>query len=353
MTRVAIIGCGNIAGRYAKDLASYPEIDLAGASDLDRERAVAMTAEHGGKVFDSLDDILADDSIEIVVNLTIHHVHYEITKRCLEAGKHVFSEKPLALTPAEAHDLVKIAEANKVRLGSSPFTWMGEAGQTAWKQIRDGRLGTVRLVYAEVNHGRIESWHPNPEPFYAVGPWFDVGVYPLTMLTTFFGPAKWIQAHARVLYPDRVTKEERAFHIDTPDCLLGTMELAGGRLVRLSVNFYVRTTRQAGIEFHGDAGSMHLANWQGFQANVAYGKFGEPLEDVPLLQEPYQGTEWGRGIRDLAAAIRENRPHRATGAQAAHVVDILAAGIESSRQDGKRVAITSTFPAPAPMEWGG
>jgi predicted dehydrogenase len=350
-TRVAIVGCGNIAGHYAKDLASYPELELAGAFDLDAERAAKLTATHGGKVYPTLEALLADPTLEIVVNLTIHHAHFAITKQCLEAGKHVFTEKPLALTPAEAHELVRTAERCGRRLGSSPFTWMGEAQQTAWKLIREGQLGQVRLVYAEVNHGRIESWHPNPEPFYAVGPWFDVGVYPLTLLTTFFGPAQWVQAHGQVLYPDRITKEQRPFHIDTPDCMLAIVGLAGGQIVRLSVNFYVRITKQVGIEFQGDAGAMHLGSWQGFHGELSYGKFGEALTPVTPVRPPFQGTEWGRGIRDLAAAIRENRPHRATGAQAAHVVDILAAGMESSRRQGQRITISSTFPQPAPLEW--
>lgn len=350
-TSVAIIGCGNIAARYAKDLASYPEIELAGACDLDPERAQALTDEYGGRVYQTLDDLLADEQVDIIVNLTIHHVHYQLTKRCLEAGRHVFTEKPLALTPAEAHDLVDTAKRHRVRLGAAPFTWMGEAGQTAWKQIRDGKLGQVRLIYAEMNHGRIESWHPNPEPFYAVGPWFDVGVYPLAMLTAFFGPAQWIQAHAEVLYPDRITKEDRAFHIETPDCVLATIKLADGPVARLSVNFYVKQTKQKGIEFQGDSGAMYLASGQAFQANVSYGEFGQEMVDVPLLREPYKGTEYGRGTRDMAAAIRDKRPHRATGEQAAHIVDILTVGIASSQQQGKRIQITSTFPPPQPMDW--
>lgn len=352
-TGVAIVGCGNIAGRYAADLARYEEIAFLGASDLDPARAVALTAEHGGRAYGSLEELLADPAVEVVANLTIHHVHYAITKQCLEAGKHVHSEKPLALTPAESWDLVETAERLGLRLGSSPFTWMGEAQELAWSRIRAGELGTVRLVYAEVNHGRIEAWHPNPEPFYAVGPWFDVGVYPLTLLTTFFGPVRWIQASAQTLYPDRVTKEGRAFHIDAPDSILATLGLAGGQTVRLSCNFYVHphNTRQAGIEFHGDKGSLHLASWQSFAATVAGAAFGATLTTIPLPAErPAQdGTEWGRAIRELAAAIREDRPHRATGAQAAHVVEVLAAGIQSDAEDGRRIAVSSGFPQPLPV----
>ena len=348
-TGVGIVGCGNIAGKYAADLAAYPEIDLVGVTDLDRGRAEALATEHGGKVYDDLDAMLADDAIEIVVDLAIHHAHYDLNKRCLLAGKHVHSEKPLALTVEEARDLCRTAEERGVRLGASPFTWMGEAQQTAWKLIRDGMLGDVKLCYAEVNHGRIEAWHPNPEPFYEVGAFFDVGVYPLTILTTFFGPARRVTAVGKTLYPDRTTKEGRAFHIDAPDCVIAILELERCPLVRLTANFYVRDTTQKGIEFHGDKGSLHLGSFQGFNASVAYAPFGEGLQEVPLIGEPYKGTEWGRGVRNLAAAIREGRPHGATGAQAAHVVEILNAAMASSAT-GRPVDISSSFPLPEPME---
>lgn len=344
-TGVAIVGCGNIAAPYARNLAEYPEIELVGAADLDRSRAETLTREHGGKVFDSLEQLLADDDVDIVVNLTIHHAHYEVTRKCLEAGKHVHSEKPLALAPEQAHELVTLADRSGLRLGASPFTWMGEVQQAAWQQIQSGKLGTVRLVYAEVNHGRIESWHPNPEPFYAVGPWFDVGVYPLTLLTAFFGPVRWIQALGTVLYPDRRTREDRPFHIATPDCILAVLGLEDGPVVRLTCNFYVRDTQQQGIEFHGDRGSLFLESWHNFNARLAFAEHAKGFVDVPVPGHPPKGVEWGRGIRDLAAAIREDRPHRACGEQAAHIVDVLAAGMASARE-GRRVDIRTVFTRP-------
>jgi len=351
-TGVAIIGCGNIAAGYAKDLAVYPEIDLVGCFDLEKEKAQALADEHGGRVYDSFENLLSDDSVDIVVNLTIHHAHYDVTRQCLEAGKHVHSEKPLALTLEEGRALVELAKEKGVRLGCSPFNQLGEAQQTAWKQVRDGYTGPVRIVYAEVNHGRIETWHPNPAPFYEVGPWYDVGVYPLTLLTSMFGPVRSVQATGKVLYPDRVTTDGVPFHISTPDSVIAIVELADGPLARLSVNFYVCTTRQSGLEFHGDEGTVHVACFQDCAAAVTRARPGEEFEPVDLLKprtEP--GVEWGRGIRDLAAAIQEDRPHRATGDHALHVLDVLEAAMRSSKS-GQRIDITSDFPRPAPMDWG-
>ena len=349
---VAIIGCGNIAEAYAHDLAAYDEIHLRGMTDLDLARAEAMADEHGGQIYPSTEALLDDPSVDIVVNLTIHHAHYAVTRQCLEAGKHVFSEKPLALTYAEARSLVDLADQKGLRLGCSPFTFMGEAQQTAWKQIREGRLGAVRVAYAEVNWGRIESWHPNPAPFYDVGALYDVGVYPLTLLTTIFGPARRVRAYGTVLFPDRVTTEGRPFHIETPDFMLTTVEWPDGLVVRLTTNFYVNFySKQTGLEFHGDLGSLYLASWAECHAALEVADFGEEYAPVPLLKEPYEGTEWGRGIREMVEALGQGRPHRATGTQAAHVVEILEAATQST-QRGEPVELRSAFTPPTPMDWG-
>lgn len=352
---VAILGCGNIADPYAESISAYPETDLIGVADLDPRRARALAAKFGCQAYPTFEAMLADEQIELVVNLTIHHAHYETTTRCLEAGKHVHSEKPLALTYAQARELVELARRKGLRLGCSPFTFMGEAQQTAWKIIREGRLGKIRVVYAEVNWGRIESWHPAPGPFYQVGALYDVAVYPLTLLTAIFGPARKAWAYGTVLYPDRMTKEGTAFHIDTPDFAVALVELESGPLIRLTSGFYVsrRSSKQDGVEFHGDVGSLYLASWHDFNVKVEVAEFNHPFQPAPLVKEAYKGSrtvEWGRGVRDMAHAIVEERPHRATGEQAAHVVEILEA-ITQSMRTNRPVFIESGFTQPQPMEW--
>ena len=350
--RIAIIGCGNIANGYAKTLQPHAEeIKLLGAMDVDQERARQYVETYGGKLYSSLEEVLADDEVEVVVNLTIHHAHFAVIKQCLLAGKNVYSEKPLSLTSQEAWELVDLAKARGLRLSGAPITLLGEAQQTAWKMIRDGALGTVRLAYAEVNWGRIESWHPAPGPFYEVGPLFDVGVYPLTILTTFFGPSRSVTAFGTVLFPDRVTKEGVPFHIETPNFVTAAITFENGSVARLTTNFYVgHHSKQKGIEFHGDKGSLFMDSWQNFNAEVSFSEFGKSYEPVPYVKEPYQGTEWARGIVDLAQAIREDRPQRITGAQAAHVVDILCS-IQTSFREARPIDITSTFVPPVPMDW--
>lgn len=347
--RVGIVGCGNIAGPYAKDIQSYAHLELSGVFDSSQERMQSFAAEHHCRACGSLPELFKES--DLIVNLTSHHAHYEISTQCLEAGKHVYSEKPLAMTYLQAAELLTIAEKRGVRLGCSPFTLMGEAQQTAWKLIREGKAGTIRAVYAEVNWGRIESWHPAPEGFYDVGPLFDVGVYPLTILVSMFGPARQVLSYGRVLHPERKTKEGRSFQVHTPDFVVSLIELAEGPVVRLTTNFYVgHHNHQTGIEFHGDLGSVYLESWQNFNSKVEFAPFGGQYEAVPLVKNPAEGTPWGRGVAEMAEAIQQNRPHRFSGELAAHVTEILGAAARSVIRLSP-VAVSSAFSAPTPMEW--
>jgi len=351
-TGVAIVGCGNIAQAYARQLAAYPEIDLRGVQDVAQDRAATLAAEHGVRAYGSLADLLADPGVDIVANLTAHHAHYPVTLACLKAGKHVHSEKPLALRYAEAAELVRLAGERGLRLGGAPATFLGEAQQTALKMLREDAVGQVRLVYGEVNWGRIEVWHPDPVGFYEVGPLFDVGVYPLTLVTAALGPARRVSAFAAVVHPRRRRLDGSEFTITTPDYVVANVEFDGGALLRLTCDFYVdnRNTHQHGLEFHGDTGSLLLHSWHDFDAALELAALNAEPRPVTPLREPYPGVEWGRPVRDLAAAVREGRPHRATGQQAAHVVEILCATRESYDKGGP-VDLVSTFDPPAPMDW--
>ncbi|WP_084965558.1 Gfo/Idh/MocA family protein [Thermoactinospora rubra] len=353
VTGVAIVGCGNIAQAYAANLTAYPEIGLRGVWDLAQERAEELAARHGVRAYTSLEDVLADDGVDIVVNLTAHAAHYEVTRRGLESGKHVHSEKPLTLAHAEAAELVKIAETRGLRLGAAPATFLGEAQQTALKLLREGAIGTVRVVFAEVNWGRIETWHPSPIGFYEVGPLFDVGVYPLTIATAALGPARRVSAYATIVHPHRTTLNGLPFTLTTPDYVVANLEFDGGVRLRLTVDFYVNNavTRQRGMEFHGDDGALLLDSWHDFDAGLALSRaYQEVPAPVEPVREPYRGVEWGRAVRDLADAIRTGRPHRATGRQAAHVVEILCA-VRESYETGQPVELSSAFEPPAPMDW--
>ena len=349
--RFAIVGCGDISGRYAQRIAETDGLELAGATDAAPGRADALVAAAGGASYAPLETLLADDGVDAVVNLTPALAHAAVTRAALEAGKHVHTEKPVALTHDEARELVELAAARGLTLGCAPATLLGEAQQTAWKLVREGAIGTPRVAYAEANWGRVESWHPSPATLHSVGAIVDVGVYPLTMLTAMFGAARRVQAYGATLKPDRATRDGMPFRIDTPDFVVAVLELAGGVVVRLTASFYVEPGRQRGIELHGDDAMLHLASWAEFDSRLELGVNGESYAPVELVREPYRGTDWARALVELRDAVAERREPRTSARHAAHVVEALEAIDRSRRAGGAAVDVTSDFDAPAPMEW--
>jgi len=348
---VGIIGCGDIAGSYAADLKRYPELDFVGAADIVPERAEAYAKEHEIAAFKSVESLLADPRVKLVINLTTLQAHTDVITQCLQAGKHTFSEKPLAMTTADAMGLVALAEEKNLRLGCAPSTFLGEAQQTVLKLLRQGKLGTPRVAYADINHGRIETWHPAPASFYAAGPVFDIGAYVLVLLTTAFGPARRVSACGKVLLADRKDLNGNVISVKMPDFVVANVTLADGVLLRMTTNFYVDgLKKQSGIEIHGDEGSVYVDTAYMFNSNVSFATFEKKYEQIPCVSEPFDGVEWGRGVRDMATAIREGTPHRATGKQEAHIVEVMCA-IHESVATETPVEITSDFDRPAPMDW--
>lgn len=348
---VAIVGCGTIADRYAERIAETPGLDLVAATDLERERAERLVGAHGGVAYATLDELLLDERVEAVVNLTIAGAHVAVTRAALAAGKHVHTEKPLALDHADARALVELAEARRVRLSTAPTTLLGEAQQTAWKLLRDGALGRVRVAYAEANWGRLETWHPDPRGLYEVGPLADVGVYPLAILTAMFGPVRRVQAYAATLERERVHEHGWSFSLDAPDWTTATLELEDGVVARLTASFYVPPSKQRGLELHGDDGSLYLATWAEADSRLELQSRTGAYEPVPLLREPYRGIDWSRALLDLAEAIDQGRPHRSTGEHGAHVVEVLEASRRSAAEHGRRVDVASRFRRPEPLDW--
>jgi predicted dehydrogenase len=331
-------------------MAAYARLELAGATDLVPERARKLVDRFGGRVYPALADVLADDAVDAVLNLTVQHAHPAVVRACLEAGKHVHTEKPLALASADARALVELADSNGLRLSCAPINFMGEAQQTAWRVVRSGRLGAVRVVYAEVNWDRIEAWHRAPVPFYEVGPLFDVGVYPLTLLAVFFGRYRRVTAFARVLEPDRRTLDGDSFRLTTPDFVVALCELEGGPVVRLTTSFYAGRLVHRGIEFHGDDAALFLESFENFDSPLQVAERGGAYEPVELVRPGFPGKDWARSLAELDAAVREGRPHRPSAELAAHVVEVMEAISRSAASDAP-VEIESDFDPPPPMEW--
>lgn len=350
--RIGIVGAGNIATPYARTIAAADGLELVAVTDAIEGRAAQLAAEFGGFAHSTLEALLADANVDTVVNLTAAVAHAEVTAAALEAGKHVHSEKPLALSHAEAKTLVDLAEKRGLGLSASPATLLGESQQTMWKLVRDGALGRVRVAYAEANWGRVESWHPSPGTLHAVGAMGDVGVYPIAILTAIFGPVRRVTAFATTLVPERVDKFGMPFTIERPDIEVAALELESGLVARVTASFYVGPGYQRGLELHGDEGILHLPNWGEFDGRILLSRTGvaEGYEPVEPVRPAYHGIDWSRALVDLSEAVGEGRPPRASGAHAAHVVEILDA-VDASSRDGGAVDVRSSFPQPEPLEW--
>ena len=348
--RVALVGAGNIADRYADAIAREDVLELAGATDLVPGRADELLATRDGTAYASLEELLADPTVDTVVNLTAPQAHAEVTAAALRAGKHVHSEKPLALRYDDARALVALAAERGVRLSTAPSTLLGEAQQTLWKLVREDAIGRVRVVYAEANWGRLERWHPDPRSLYAVGPLVDVGVYPLTIATAMFGPVRRVHVHAATVDPERTLGDGTPFTPGAPDFVVAVLDHEGGVVTRLTASFYVAPSQQRGLELHGDDGSLWLPTWSDANSRLLQQPREGEYEPVPLVRPPFEGVDWGRGLVDLAHALDEDRPHRSSGEHGAHVAEVLNAA-EASVVTGGPVDVGSSFPRPAPMEW--
>lgn len=355
--RVAIVGCGSISGPYGESLSTRPDlVRITGAFDVDKEKRAVFVDKYGGAAYDTLDDLLAAQDVEAVINLTAHHAHVEVSTKALQAGKHVHSEKPLAGTRDDGRKLLELAAEHGVRLSCSPFTFLGEGEQTAWKAIRDGKIGEVRLVYAEMNWNWIEAWHPDPEGFYrkGAGPMLDLGVYALTFLTTILGPVRRVTGAGGILKPERTIGSGplagQTFQVTTPDQVTGHLAFESGAIARLTASFYAGS-HQAGVEFHGDGGALYISSPHDFDGtvDVREGRSGE-WQRLPFLKEPYRGVEWGRAIFELAEVVRTGKTQMVTGAQAYHVLDICL-GILESIEEGCPKDVTSCFDPPPPCDY--
>jgi predicted dehydrogenase len=344
--KAVIIGCGDIARKsYAASLAKYPEIELLGFADLDKSRAEALTEEYGGKAYESPQAVFDDPEVTLVVNLTIHHAHYEVIKAALEAGKHVYTEKPFASTSKQARELVDLAASKNLGLYSAPIVYLGEAQQAAWDVLESGETGPIRLVFAEINHARIEIWHSNPQPFYDVGVMWDVGVYPLTVITALLGPVVEVSAVGKVLLPERKTQSGDSFTISTPDAYVLNLTLAGGALARVSANFYALKSRQgSSLELHGDNGSILMESSFLFHGSVTKVDAHKQETALDLGEDVTRGVEFGRGIQFMARRLESGDLADLNPEHALHVVEIMEAAAQSVTS-GQAVNLQPRFQA--------
>ena len=335
----------------------FDDIEVVACSDLVLERAEQQAEAFGVPKACTPEELLDDEEVEIVLNLTVPVVHAEVSLAALEAGKHVYTEKPLAVSLEDGHRMLEVAGEKNLLIGCAPDTFLGGGLQTCRRVVDEGIIGDPVAVTAfMLNHGP-EDWHPNPDFFYqpGAGPMFDLGPYYLSSLATLVGPVRRVTASARVTFPERmITSQPHAgtsITVNTPTHVAGVMDFEGGVVGTLVTSFDVWSENQSRIDLYGTEGTLSLPDPNTFDGPVWLWRSDEDgWTEIPLTH-PYTGNSRGLGLADMARALRTGRQPRASGELGMHVLDVIHAFLASSER-GEHVEVGSTFERPEALPSG-
>lgn len=355
--KAGIVGCGNISGIYFKAGKTFPILDIVACADLDMGRAQAQAQEHGVPRACTPEALLGDPEIEIVVNLTTPNAHYDVCLAALEAGKHVYVEKPLSITREQGQHLVQMAAQKGLRVGCAPDTFLGGGLQTCRKLVDDGWIGEpVGATAFMTCHGH-ESWHPDPEFYYKVGggPMFDMGPYYLTALVALIGPIQSVTGATRITFPERtITSAPRygtRIRVEVPTHVAGIMHFAGGAIGTILTSFDVWHANLPRIEIYGTEGTLDVPDPNSFGGPVRVRRASASEWSVMPLTHGFAENTRGIGVADMAYAIQSGRPHRANGDVAYHVLEAMH-GFHDASDSGTLYRMHSTCQRPAPLPLG-
>ena len=345
--KVGIIGCGNISETYFNCQKIFNNFEIIACADLNNEFAIKSAEQFNVKAL-SVDDILSNKEIGLIINLTIPSAHKEIIVKSLNAGKHCFSEKPLAMNMEEGLEIQKLSSEKKLYVGCAPDTFLGAAGQNARKLIEEDKIGKVVLgTFNLMSHG-MEHWHPNPDFFFkpGAGPVFDVGVYYLTQLINLIGPVKSISSISGTATPERtITSEPRngeKIVVETPTTLMGSLEFHNNAKIQFFCSWDVWKHKHSTIELYGLEGSMIVPDPNFFSGNILLSKKDEDWQiinnDSMLLGIPNKTDNDGSkianyrgiGLSDMIDAINNQRQARCSLDLAIHVLEVMEGIITSS-----------------------
>jgi predicted dehydrogenase len=353
---VGVIGCGTISHEYLRNLARFPDVAVHACADLDVERAKAAAEKYAVPAAGAPDTVLEHPDVEIVVNLTVPAAHVEVAASAIAAGKHVYSEKPIALDPVNGARLLADARAAGVRIGAAPDTFLGAGLQSAYRLVAQGAIGTPLSAVTLMQGPGPQSWHPAPEFYFSAGggPLFDMGPYYLTALAAMFGPVTRVVATTRTGFAERtIGSGPRAgtrFPVRTPTHVSALLDFASGPAGSTIFSFDSPLTRQDFVEITGTEATLAMPSPNAFTGPSRLRRAGE--KDWTVVAETGSAVGRGVGVLDMARAIRAGRPHRTGGAGALHVVEVLAAILESAGR-GEFMPVASAFavPEPLPLDW--
>jgi predicted dehydrogenase len=354
---VGIIGCGNISAIYFKAGKRFDILEITACADLDLERAKARAEEFGVPKACTVEGLLGDPDIDIVINLTIPNAHAEVCLAALEAGKHVYVEKPLAVTREDGQKILNTAKERGLLVGAAPDTFLGGGIQTCRKLIDDGWIGQPVAATAFMMSQGHEHWHPDPAFYYKTGggPMFDMGPYYLTALVNLLGPVRRVTGSTRITFPERTVTSQPKYGekitVETPTHIAGVLDFESGAIATLVTSFDVKSAKLPNIEIYGSEGSMIVPDPNTFGGPVYIRRHGETeWTEMPLTHD-YTDNSRGVGVADMAYALVSGRPHRANGELGYHVLELMH-GFHDASNEGKHYEVKSTCEQPKPLPLG-
>lgn len=347
-TKIGIIGCGNISSIYLENLnRRFEGVTVAAVADIDRSRAEAQAAKFGVPRVLSVEEMLADPAIEIIVNLTIPKAHFSVCRDALNAGKHVYVEKPLSIELADGQSLQALAQSKGLLLGGAPDTFLGAGIQTCQHLIDAGEIGRPIGATAFMTCHGHESWHPDPDFYYQVGggPMFDMGPYYLTALFSLLGPARRVTGSAAISFPQRTITSEpkkgQVIDVAVPTHVAGIIDFVSGAVGTILTSFDVWAAELPRIEIYGSLGTLSVPDPNTFGGPVRLRKAGsDAFTEMPLTR-PFAENSRGLGVVDMARAMREGRSdHRASGTMTLHVLEAMH-GFHIASREGRHYEMLS------------
>ena len=355
--RLGVIGCGMVCDSYLQTLQRFDHVAFAVCADLAPERARRVVAEYGFGRACSVAELVRGGDTDLVLNLTIPATHAELNLAALDGGKHVYSEKPLGITLREAQAVLRKAGELGLRVGCAPDTFLAGGHQHCRQLVEQGAVGRLVAAFGAVAGHGPDAYHANPHFFYekGAGPLLDQGVYVITALLPLFGRVKAVSARAQIGIRDRTVLTEPRFgeriEVQTPTHLVCVLEFEAGGLANLMISWEVWASKLPVMEVYGTAGTIRLPHWNHYEAEFDLYRQGPDggAWQAATSERPYTGGSWrGLGVADMAAAILAGRPHRASGARANHVLEIMAGLVRSAAIDAP-VAITTPYTKPEPF----
>jgi predicted dehydrogenase len=348
---VGIIGAGVISTQYLDNLTSFPDLDVRFVADIDEPRAAAQAEKYGVPGHGSVESLLADPGIEIVVNLTLPKSHVDVALRALAAGKHVWSEKPIALDRASGKRLLDAAHSAGLRVATAPDTFLGAGLQSSRRFLEAGGIGVPFTALTLFQSPGPESWHPNPDFLFqeGAGPLFDVGPYYITALVQLFGPVSRVSAAASTAKPFRTIgsgpRAGQQFEVTVPSHVSALYEFESGQSAQSIFSFDSKLPRSL-VEVSGADGTLVVPDPNTFTGDLVV--YHGP-EEIETIASTGVTTTRGTGVAELAQAIRSGRPERASGELAFHVLDIMESTIDSA-STGAPAEIESTVTIAPPLD---